>query len=514
MKKAKGIGRIISFVVLMSVVVTLLGCFGDLDDPDENSVLPTPVPTVVSTPTPTAIPTPIPTVVPTPAPTLEVEFSAGAAGVGDPYYPNDGNTGYDVKHYSLDVRYDPETDRLDGIATVTATALQNLSGFNFDLEGLKVAKVSVNGEAASWKHNDTELTITPPQGMLSGSDFELVVEYGGIPTGKFLHDKEGALILGQPHIAAYWFPVNDHPTDIASYKLSFTVPDAYQVAANGKLLDRSSDGGWTTWVWDAQDPMASYLVGVAITQLEIREYEKNGIYYLDAVQKSLLQDSNYEPVSGSKFVASGQGNLRYSRLSRVIFVPKDGAHLEFKVQGKTEVGYDFFVIEARTAKGEDWTTLPEKKGRMKQDLGYDCGSMLSRFPAIENYITDDEGSCLPKGKTGEWWAFNGELNGVESWSFDLSAWSGKEVEFSLSYITSRFATEEGIFIDDIVVSSGEGSTSFESDADPFDGWQVSNPFDAKSKLFWAYSEPVVITSVGKNAFSALFMGRPLLTMFS
>ena len=29
-----------------------------------------------------------------------------------------------------------------------------------------------------------------------------------------------------------------------------------------------------------------------------------------------------------------------------------------------------------------------------------------------------------------------------------------------------------MFIDDIVVSTGEGSTSFEEDADPLDGWTV------------------------------------------
>jgi hypothetical protein len=30
----------------------------------------------------------------------------------------------------------------------------------------------------------------------------------------------------------------------------------------------------------------------------------------------------------------------------------------------------------------------------------------------------------------------------------------------------------GVFIDDIAVSTGEGTTSFEDDADPMDGWTV------------------------------------------
>ena len=37
--------------------------------------------------------------------------TAGAPGIGDRYYPLDGNGGYDVERYVLDLRYDPETAR-------------------------------------------------------------------------------------------------------------------------------------------------------------------------------------------------------------------------------------------------------------------------------------------------------------------------------------------------------------------------------------------------------------------
>jgi hypothetical protein len=44
----------------------------------------------------------------------------GAPGVGDDYFPNYGNGGYDVRHYLLKVAYDPATDRLTGVATISA----------------------------------------------------------------------------------------------------------------------------------------------------------------------------------------------------------------------------------------------------------------------------------------------------------------------------------------------------------------------------------------------------------
>ena len=42
------------------------------------------------------------------------QFPAGSSGLGDPYFPLDGNGGYDVQHYDLVLTYDPATDRLTG----------------------------------------------------------------------------------------------------------------------------------------------------------------------------------------------------------------------------------------------------------------------------------------------------------------------------------------------------------------------------------------------------------------
>ena len=51
---------------------------------------------------------------------------AGAPGVGDAYYPLYGNGGYDVAHYLLKLSYDPATDRLAGVATISARATEKL----------------------------------------------------------------------------------------------------------------------------------------------------------------------------------------------------------------------------------------------------------------------------------------------------------------------------------------------------------------------------------------------------
>ena len=69
-----------------------------------------------------------------------------SAGLGDPYYPTDGNRGYDVLGYHVDTTYNPSTSSFRSRTTVRATATTRLTGFDLDLStGLTVSAVDVNG---------------------------------------------------------------------------------------------------------------------------------------------------------------------------------------------------------------------------------------------------------------------------------------------------------------------------------------------------------------------------------
>ena len=112
---------------------------------------------------------------------VRATFSPGAPGVGDPYFPLDGNGGYDVQHYGLNLTYDPATDRLVGAATVEATATKNLSRFNLDFDGLTIRSIRVEGPRATWDRDRGELMVTPRDGLRKDQPFVTVVRYGGIP---------------------------------------------------------------------------------------------------------------------------------------------------------------------------------------------------------------------------------------------------------------------------------------------------------------------------------------------
>ncbi|MBQ1040328.1 M1 family metallopeptidase [Micromonospora sp. C81] len=223
-------------------------------------------------------------------------FRAGAADAGDPYVPGRGNGGYDVSHYDLDVRYDPSTDRLTGRAVITATATQDLSRFNLDLAGLTVSAVTVADARADHRRGDGELVVTPRAGLPRGRQFTVAVDYAGVPTavvdgslgsGGFLHTADGAVALGQPDSAATWFPVNDHPSDKATYDLAVTVPDGLAALSNGVPGPKSSADGWTTWHWSERAPMASYLSTLVIGDYRVVTGTHAGRPMVTAVAASL-----------------------------------------------------------------------------------------------------------------------------------------------------------------------------------------------------------------------------------
>ncbi len=210
---------------------------------------------------------------------------AGAAGVGDAYYPELGNGGYDVQHYDLELDVEMASKWLEAKATLRITALQDLSSFNLDLYALDVESVEVNGNEADFEHEDHELTVTPEKHLASGGSFTVEVRYGGIPEVVpepalailpgvgWIHAESGVYVLSECTGAASWFPCNDHPSDKATFSFEVTVDKPFIVAANGILTKEDDHGKQRTYHFDAADPMATYLATVNIAEFAITQLD-------------------------------------------------------------------------------------------------------------------------------------------------------------------------------------------------------------------------------------------------
>jgi hypothetical protein len=188
----------------------------------------------------------------------------------------------------------------------------------------------------------------------------------------------------------------------------------------------------------------------------------------------------FEPYDGTKYMYSNRANETYKRLSRTIDLsaldPDDPATLNFQISYDAELDWDYVFVEARTVGQDDWTTLPEASGEITSDsTGESCpaGWIEDVHPFLEHYQTfNEDGTCSPTGTTGEWNAATGRSPGWEEWEIDLSDYNGEQVEVSISYVSDFEVQGLGAFVDQVEVSTGEGTTSFEDDADPQDGWTV------------------------------------------
>ena len=284
-------------------------------------------------------------------------FTPGSAGLGDPFFPNAGNGGYDVSHYSLTLGYEPAQDQLSGTAVITATATQNLSRFDLDLRGFSISRLLVNGAAASFSRDGQELVITPSAGLPSGSDFTVTVDYTGTPPvitdpdgsiEGFVPTDDGAFVVGEPQGSPGWYPVNDNPRDKATYDFSVTVPDGLTVMANGVLISHTSTGGKTAWVWRETDPMAPYLATATLGRFDLTiSVLDTGIPSYVAVDPTLAKGNVLRKLPDIvEFYSSIYGPYPFNAVGSIV---DDAKIVGYSLETQTKPVYDRMPDEATLA---------------------------------------------------------------------------------------------------------------------------------------------------------------------
>ena len=88
--------------------------------------------------------------------TTEAPFTdASLTDLGDPLAPGLGNSGYDADHYHIDLRFDPEAVRVEGTATIEATALAAVDEIAFDFTGGNVRSARGRTPSERRRHEPT-----------------------------------------------------------------------------------------------------------------------------------------------------------------------------------------------------------------------------------------------------------------------------------------------------------------------------------------------------------------------
>lgn len=223
----------------------------------------------------------------TPATSLAGLGVDAADGLGDPLYPDLGNAGYDVQHVDVSIRLDTSSGRLEGHAEIAAIALDDLDSWSVDLDVVFPSEVVVDGEPAEWSHDGGELRIDPEAVVRKGETFVTSITYGGItepydsPAATFMmgmqRSQDGFFAISEPDGTSSWLPVNDHPSDKATYRLAISVPGPLVAAASGTLTDTvQGDDGFITYTFEVSDPVAPYLLAFGVGDFRLVEEENPG----------------------------------------------------------------------------------------------------------------------------------------------------------------------------------------------------------------------------------------------
>lgn len=182
----------------------------------------------------------------------------------------------------------------------------------------------------------------------------------------------------------------------------------------------------------------------------------------------------YDPHTGSWGLFSQWADQSWKRLSRTVdLTGKTSGELQFWTSYDTEADWDYLTVEARTVGQEDWTTLPDANGHTSQGTGESCASgWRDIHPQVNHYQGTD---CSPTGTSGAWHAASGNSGGWQDWKIDLTAYAGKQVELSISYVSDWGTQKLGVFVDDAkVLADGAvvDETSFE---DGLGAWTTPGP---------------------------------------
>ncbi|PAZ12993.1 zinc carboxypeptidase [Streptomyces sp. SA15] len=189
----------------------------------------------------------------------------------------------------------------------------------------------------------------------------------------------------------------------------------------------------------------------------------------------------YGPYAGASMAAAVHTDDAYKRLTRTVDLTgvsaADKPTLRTQLLWNTEPGYDNVLVEAHTTGTDDWTTLPETGGATRTAVPEDCaaGYYVGEHPWLEHYLTVGTGGCTATGTTGSWNALTGASEGWRQVNFDLSAYAGKSVEVSISYVTDPGSGGRGVLADDASLVVGGTATETEGFETSLGAWKVAGP---------------------------------------
>ena len=190
-------------------------------------------------------------------------------------------TCFDVQHYDLNIKINPEERSVVGYNDVKFKVVNNTSKIQLDLfENMQVDSIVFNSKKLNYKREFGAVFIDFPNVLTAKSEQSIRFYYSGKPIiakrapwdGGFVYtkDSQGKKWIGvacQGTGASLWYPVKDSQSDEPDYgaTIKVAVPNGLMDVSNGRLTGSEDlKNGYTRWDWEVKNPINTYAINVSI----------------------------------------------------------------------------------------------------------------------------------------------------------------------------------------------------------------------------------------------------------
>ncbi|MEO7176001.1 MAG: M1 family metallopeptidase [Saprospiraceae bacterium] len=184
-------------------------------------------------------------------------------------------TCYDVLHYDLKVRLEPETKSISGKNKITFNVLKATNKIQIDLAArLAINSILCQGKNLKFTREFDAVFVENPAGWPIGKA-SIIVNYGGKPQEAVKPPWETGLIWktdksGNPYLAvtcegdgaSIWWPCKSHLSDRPdSVRLTIEAPEMLTVVSNGRLRNTINlPGNYKATTWAVTYPINTFNV--------------------------------------------------------------------------------------------------------------------------------------------------------------------------------------------------------------------------------------------------------------
>lgn len=207
---------------------------------------------------------------------------------------------FDVQHYDLNIKINPEERNIVGYNEVTFDVLQDTKKIQLDLfENMTIDSIVFNKKKLTYKRDNDAVFINFSSTLPQNSSQKIRFYYSGKPLvaknapwdGGFVFkkDKSGKDFIAvavQGTGASLWYPVKDSQTDEPDKgaTIKVAVPNGLMNVSNGRFKGQEDLGnGYTRWDWEVINPINTYSITVNIADYVHIHDNLNGLdldYYV------------------------------------------------------------------------------------------------------------------------------------------------------------------------------------------------------------------------------------------